>query len=789
MASAVPHSLFASAGDEPRRRRVDDAVVLGVGLATVLATAPAVGGRTTGAADAVDAFDRLLGWLDPLWRASYAGASVLCVVLLAAAVFGRRVALVRDIALAAGAAYATGAALMRVADDRWPSVADALWRVGIPAYPSLRLAIVATVVMVVAPELTRPLRYCSVVVLAFAAVAAIVLGSAYPSDALGGLALGVAIGAGVRLAFGSTAGIPHEHRVQAALEALGVAAHDVRRYEQQVDGVARYHAAGVDGPIAVAVYGRDARDAQLFARLWRQLWYRDPGPAASYTRREQVEHEMLMLLAAARAGVPVPEPVTAGTAPTGDALVVTAQPDSPRVAELDRAAVSDALLAEAWIAAATLHAARIAHGRLNASALIVGGPGGGGPGVLVTDFARASLNADGAALATDVAELLVSCALVAGEDRAVGAARAALGDEALRDALPFVQRAALSPRLRDEVRDADLDVARLREQVVALTGGEMPEIAEVRRVSVRDVVLMGLTVIAAYVLLTQLGDIGFDSLRDELADARWSWVALAFALAQLTLVTDAAATTAAVGLPLPLGPTTLLQSAVKFINLTVPSAAGKFALTLRFLERQGVERAVAVTQGSIDGVTGFVVQAAVLLVCAPLVDIDVDLGDADVSGLVWAGVAVLVGGVVAAAVVAVVPGLRRRVWPVVHAALANVRELVASPERLSRLLLANVGSQLLYALALGGAVRAFGAEASLAELLVVNTGVTLLGGLVPVPGGIGVSEAGLIAGLVAVGVDEPTALGATVTHRMITYYLPPIWGWASLRWLGRRGFV
>ena len=51
---------------------------------------------------------------------------------------------------------------------------------------------------------------------------------------------------------------------------------------------------------------------------------------------------------------------------------------------------------------------------------------------------------------------------------------------------------------------------------------------------------------------------------------------------------------------------------MKFINLTVPSAAGKIALTMRYLERQGVERAVALTQGSIDGLAGFVVQALVL---------------------------------------------------------------------------------------------------------------------------------------------------------------------------------
>jgi uncharacterized membrane protein YbhN (UPF0104 family) len=198
---------------------------------------------------------------------------------------------------------------------------------------------------------------------------------------------------------------------------------------------------------------------------------------------------------------------------------------------------------------------------------------------------------------------------------------------------------------------------------------------------------------------------------------------------------------------------------------------------------------VALTSGSIDGLAGFVVQALVLIVVVPLVDIDVDLQDADVGPLVWAGIAVLAVAVVTAVVMVAVPSLRARVWPTVAAALTNVRALASSPGRLVRLLAANVGSQILYALALGASVHAYGADATLAELLLINTGVSLLGGLVPVPGGIGVTEAGLTAGLVAVGVDESAALAATLTHRMVTYYLPPVWGWFSLRWLSRHDFV
>jgi uncharacterized protein (TIRG00374 family) len=78
---------------------------------------------------------------------------------------------------------------------------------------------------------------------------------------------------------------------------------------------------------------------------------------------------------------------------------------------------------------------------------------------------------------------------------------------------------------------------------------------------------------------------------------------------------------------------------------------------------------------------------------------------------------------------------------------------------------------------------------NLATLLVVNVGASLLAGLIPVPGGVGAAEATLTAALVAVGVDESSAFAIAITQRLCTHYLPPLWGYFSLDWLRRRGYV
>ena len=78
---------------------------------------------------------------------------------------------------------------------------------------------------------------------------------------------------------------------------------------------------------------------------------------------------------------------------------------------------------------------------------------------------------------------------------------------------------------------------------------------------------------------------------------------------------------------------------------------------------------------------------------------------------------------------------------------------------------------------------------SLATLLVVNVGVTFFAALIPVPGGIGITEGALVVGLTAAGLDQATAFAAAICYRLSTYYLPPIGGWFAMRRLEKTGLL
>ena len=68
---------------------------------------------------------------------------------------------------------------------------------------------------VAGPELVRPVRLLACWLVALAALGAVALDAALPSDALAALALGLGAGALVRLAFGTAAGVPPVEQVRA----------------------------------------------------------------------------------------------------------------------------------------------------------------------------------------------------------------------------------------------------------------------------------------------------------------------------------------------------------------------------------------------------------------------------------------------------------------------------------------------------------------------------------------------------------------------------------------------
>jgi uncharacterized protein (TIRG00374 family) len=126
------------------------------------------------------------------------------------------------------------------------------------------------------------------------------------------------------------------------------------------------------------------------------------------------------------------------------------------------------------------------------------------------------------------------------------------------------------------------------------------------------------------------------------------------------------------------------------------------------------------------------------------------------------------------------------VWSKIEGPLSQIGEAfraVKEPRVLLTALGGSMASEVLYAAGFAMCVAAVGGSVSLGQAIFISVTVSLFAGLMPVPGGIGVSEAGMTAGLTAIGVDGGIAVSAVLVYRLVSYYLPPIWGYVCLRWL------
>ncbi len=795
LTSAIRHrwtaSVFGIVAEGSVRRRPSDVARLVTSVAVVGVTAAAAREGTVIEAGVLSFLASLPGSLGSLFAFVYGLGVCLAGALVVTALAARRPRLLLTLLVAGAVSW-----LVAIGLDHLVDLPDRLARAGAqihgldPDFPLVPLATMAAVLLSARPYLTRPARRLLGAVFWLAATSALCLAAGLPTGVIASLLVGWGAAALAHLSFGTPAATPSAHQVAGSLRDLGVNPDGLVLADHQYWGRTRYRAGG-DGELSIDVVGRDAADARLLAKLWRFVWYKDSGPTLSLTREGQVEHEAYVLLLARRSGAHIPDVVAAGVAgDRDDAVLVVREPAGVPLTAAGAGAITDAVLDDGWANLGRLHEARIAHG--NATA---------GNTVLTDDGATALVELTGAMTSAgedrtrlDRVQFLATTADLVGDDRALAAAERALGTTALTALLPLLQPAALTPAARRELNDPKAALASLGEAGAARTGIDLPKPEPLRRFSLGSVVLAGAFALGIYLLVGEL--VGVAEMGDIFRGAIWGWVAVAFVLAQLPRISGAVALTGAVSTPLPLGPVVGVQFARAFTGL-VGGTAGNVALSVRFFERRGLPVAVAVSSGVLDSLAGFVVEMVLVVVglLATGSDFSLELDTGGGASSTVPGWLLPLGAlvVIAALLALFVPRVRQRIRDTLrsqlHDATENLRGILSTPRNAVKLFAGNLVSQILFAMVLGASLHAYGESLPLLQLVVINSFASLVGGLAPIPGGMGVVEAGLIAGFTAAGIPQAEAVAATFTARMCGSYLPPIWGWFSLSWLRHHDYV
>ena len=716
---------------------------------------------------------------------------VAAAVVVAATLRRRRFRLLAG--LAAGAVVAAGVAtgIFILLGGQRPAaltanLARGSWVAG-AAFPAPALfASAAAVVVAAAPWLSRPWRRVAWLTLLLAAAARLLAGTALPMQLVLALATGVTVGAAVLVAFGVPDRRIGPAEIAAALRLAGLPVTSVRPAEVETKGSRKFAAATADGRrLFIKALGSDQRDADLLYRAYRAVRLRNVGdtrPAASLF--QAVERQALAGVMAERAGVSVPgvdRIVRAGDT----ALLVMEWVDGCSLDRLPAGQVGDDLLARLWAEVGRLHRAGIAHRSLRAANVMVSPAGQ----PRIVDFGFSELAATQRQMDLDVAELLASLAVLAGEDRAAAAAAVGLGGQEMARSLPLLQPLALSAATRRAVKGQDGLLTRTRAAAAAASGQEAPDLARVQRVRPRTLLAIAIAAGAFYFVLPDLAKVGGGW--HALQSANWIWVPVIIAFSALTYLASAISLLGSVAVRLPFWPTVLTQGASSFVNRVSYGNVGGMALNVRYLQKCGVEPSAGVTAVGVNALAGAIVHAILLVVFFS-----------------WAGrglgrafklpssstllVILAVVAAVAGLVMITRQGRRfavRRLLPSVRSSLASLRRVARSPVRLALLFGGSALVTLAYIAGLVASVEAFGVTAGIGQIGAVYLGASLVAAASPTPGGLGAMEVATIAGLTGIGIPSGPAVSAVLLYRLATYWLPVPPGWLSWRLLQRMDYI
>jgi uncharacterized protein (TIRG00374 family) len=706
-----------------------------------------------------------------------------CLVL----VVRRRYVLTASLALAAWVAATVMDLLGGVLADRGLIVQDGAGEVdlGSPGFATSPLiASTVAIVVIVSPRLTIRWRRVFWAAVGLLVIMRIVGASAPPLDVLIALGVGLVVGALALVAVGAPSLDPDGPALTRMLREAHI---DPTRIEQihTSGGVLTYRVWRAGLPtLLLSLRTPHDRSAELLERLWRRIRYRTPSPDRPFSSmKRRIEREALALTVARTGGVRVPglEGVVADW--SGSVGLALEDPEARPLSELPESELSDDVLDAAWRQLGLLHWRRIAHREVDLDHIELDAEGR----TWLVGLDRAAVAASDREMSRDIAQLMVDSALAVGPDRAVRSAARALGSEAVRSALPYLQPLALPAATRSATRRNRAILDQTRARAGELTETPDVELARLDRIRTRTVVTVAAVGLAFYVLLPQLGDL--ERTADAFRSAHWGWVPPVIGATILTYLFAAVSLKGSVPSPLRFWPTLRAQVASAFVGRITPGSTGGLAVGVRYLQRSGIDPAAATASVGLNAVAGLAVHLSLMIAFFAWTGTSgiggFSLPDAN---LILAAVAVVLS--IGGAIFVARPLRERLVGPLVSAirqAIEAVGGVATSPLRVMQLVLGSMGVTLAYIGALAAAIQGFGGGLSVPQIGAAYLGASALAAASPTPGGLGAFEAALIAALSGFGLDDGAAVSSVLSFRLATYWVPTLPGWVAFHWMERNG--
>ena len=641
------------------------------------------------------------------------------------------------------------------------------------------------ILAVLAPWLSRPWKRFWWAMLWVAVFARLVTANELPATLIMTVGLGWLVGSAVLVAFGTPRFPLTIEEIRAA---LARAASPMRRLEPAaVDarGSTPYFGETASGvPVFAKALTDRERSADLLFRLYRWARFRHLGDERPFSSlRRAVEHEALCALGARDVGVRTPRLTAIAAIDTaGHSMVLAYERIAGRSLDsVDAAQLTDSVLDEVWSQVALMRTHRIAHRDLRLANVFLADD----DRAWIIDFGFSELAARDEQLASDVAELLASTSAVVGPQRAVRAAIEGIGADAVASAIPRLQPNALSGATREAAHGDKHLLADLRTEAQRASGAPEIRLEQLERVGPKTIITIVALVGVFYFLLPQLADL--PGAFREIRNANLGWALLALLLSGVTYVGATLSMVGSVPQPLHLGPTFLAQWASSFTNRITPAQAGGYALNIRYLQRAGVPTPQAITGVGINTLGGAVVHIPLIFVFLAWAGADgFPFKLPSTRIFVYIAIAFVLVTIGLLAVPAVRGFIRTRLLPQIISAARGARVVLTRPGKVLLIIGGSLVVTMSYTVAMYVSVLAFGGGLTFAQVGFAYLAGSAIASAAPTPGGLGATEAALLAGLSVFGLPNEVGLPSVFLFRLATFWLPIVPGWLALRALQHR---
>jgi uncharacterized membrane protein YbhN (UPF0104 family) len=627
-------------------------------------------------------------------------------------------------------------------------------------------------------------RLFTVVTLAVSAAALVSIGYT-PLAVVVSLLLGRVVGIALRWAAGATPSRPSPREVIAALRRVGIEITALRPARPDDRDPVVFDATDSAGtPLRLYVLDRDHEGAGVLSSIWRAVRVRQTaGWWTLLSLRRTLDQLALVGLAVAATGVRAQKLVAASPIEPNAAVLAYEDIPGPTFAEADPREITDTMLDAAWAQVRIMHSKAVAHRALDASNLVL--TEDGGVGLRVT---RSGIIAAGeTAVRIDLAQLLVTQALIAGPERSVASALRVIGAATLASVVPVLQPVVLTRGARQALRHHGDLLDEVRENILAAEPSAPMDLVRVERLRPRTVVSAIALTFAAYFLFSRVA--GLD-LVGVITKADWRWLLAAIAVSVIRFPTAALSIDGFIAERLSLWRTILVQVAASFVSIVAPAGLGGAALNVRYLQRSGVPAAAALASVALWQLGTFVTTVGLLVL------LQVVTGSSRTNLLhvpPEAPLALAAAGAIAGLVLAIPAGRRwvfTRLRPYAEQVRPRLSSVFTRPGRLATGIAGTVLQTVATVMVMSLSIDAFGGSVPWALVAVLVLAGTAIGSAAPTPGGIGAVEAVLVAGLTAAaGLNGATALSAVLLFRLLTFWLPVLPGWLAFAMLQRKHLI